>query len=60
MEKRFSKIYPRSWAQILLLVGFCLFLFFSNLNRWDLWNPDEPLYRVAREMVNGGLDPHAL
>jgi len=55
MEKRFSKIYSQTWAQILLLVGFCFFLFFFNLNQWDLWNPDEPRYaQVAREMVNGG------
>jgi 4-amino-4-deoxy-L-arabinose transferase-like glycosyltransferase len=55
MEKRFSKIYPQSWAQILLLIGFCFFLFFFNLNRWDLWSPDEPRYaQVAREMVDGG------
>jgi 4-amino-4-deoxy-L-arabinose transferase-like glycosyltransferase len=26
-----------------------------NLNRWDLWSPDEPRYaQVAKEMVNGG------
>ena len=55
MEKRFSKIYPQTWAQIILLVGFCFFLFFFNLNQWDLWSPDEPRYaQVAREMVNGG------
>ncbi len=55
MEKHFSKIYPQKWAQITILIGFCLILFFFNLNRWDLWNPDEPRYaQVAREMVNGG------
>jgi asparagine N-glycosylation enzyme membrane subunit Stt3 len=55
MEKQFSKIYPQSWAQILLLIGFCFFLLFFNLNRWDLWSPDEPRYaQVTREMVNGG------
>jgi len=55
MEKRFSRIYPQKWAQIAILLGVCLFLFFFNLNRWDLWNPDEPRYaQVAREMVNGG------
>ncbi len=55
MEKRFSKIYPQTWAQVILLVGFCFFLFFFNLNQWDLWSPDEPRYaQVAREMVDGG------
>jgi len=38
-----------------ILVAFCFMLFFFNLNRWDLWNPDEPRYaQVAREMVHGG------
>ena len=55
MKKPFSKIYPQKWAQIAILTGFCLILFFFNLNRWDLWNSDEPRYaQVAREMVNGG------
>jgi 4-amino-4-deoxy-L-arabinose transferase-like glycosyltransferase len=55
MEKRFSEIYPQTWAQVILLVGFCFFLFFFNLNQWDLWSPDEPRYaQVAREMVDGG------
>src|SRR4030065_808190 len=55
MEKQFSKIYPQKWAQIAILVGFCLILFFFNLDRWDLWNPDEPRdAQVAKEMVNGG------
>ena len=55
LEKPFSKIYPQKWVQIALLILFCFFLFFVNLNRWDLWNPDEPRYaQVAREMVNGG------
>jgi len=55
MEKRFSNIYPQKWVQILLLLGFCFVLYFLNLGRWDLWNPDEPRYaQVAREMVNGG------
>ncbi len=56
MKKRQSpKIYPQKWAQIVLLIGFCFILFFLNLGRWDLWNPDEPRYaQVAREMVQGG------
>ena len=55
MEKRFSKIYPQQYAQIIILLVFCFILYFLNLGRWDLWNPDEPRYaQVAREMVNGG------
>jgi len=55
MEDRISRIYPQKWAQILLLLGFCLVIYFVNLGRWDLWNPDEPRYaEVAREMVKGG------
>jgi len=55
MEERFSKIYPQKWGQILLLMGFCLVLYFLNLGRWDLWNPDEPRYaQVAKEMVSRG------
>ena len=55
MEKQFSNIYPQKWAQIIILIGFCLILFFFNLSRWDLWNPDEPRYaQVAKEMVTRG------
>jgi hypothetical protein len=55
MENRVSKIYPQKWAQILLLLGFCFIIYFVNLGRWDLWNPDEPRYaEVAKEMVKGG------
>jgi 4-amino-4-deoxy-L-arabinose transferase-like glycosyltransferase len=55
MGKSFSKIYPQKWVQIAILVGFCIILYFPNLGRWDLWNPDEPRYaEVAREMVNRG------
>jgi len=55
MEKRFSRIYPQKWIQIAILIGFCVALYFLNLGRWDLWNPDEPRYaQVAREMVQGG------
>ncbi len=54
MERRFSKFYPQKWAQIALLVGLCLVIYFVNLGQWDLWNPDEPRYaEVAREMVKG-------
>ncbi len=36
-------------------MGFCFVIYFLNLGRWDLWNPDEPRYaQVAREMVEGG------
>ncbi len=53
--KRFSNIYPQKWAQLFVLLGFCLLLYFLNLGQWDLWSPDEPRYaQVAREMVNGG------
>ena len=55
MEDQYSKIYPQKWAQILFLLGFCFIIYFINLGRWDLWNPDEPRYaQVAKEMVNGG------
>jgi 4-amino-4-deoxy-L-arabinose transferase-like glycosyltransferase len=55
VEKRFSKIFHQPWLQIAFLLGFCLVIYFLNLGRWDLWNPDEPRYaQVAREMVDGG------
>ena len=55
MERFTSKFYPQKWVQIAILIGFCIILYFLNLGRWDLWNPDEPRYaQVAREMVNRG------
>jgi 4-amino-4-deoxy-L-arabinose transferase-like glycosyltransferase len=55
MERSISKFYPQKWVQVAILIGFCIVLYFFNLGRWDLWNPDEPRYaQVAREMVNGG------
>jgi 4-amino-4-deoxy-L-arabinose transferase-like glycosyltransferase len=55
MEKRLSQVYPQKWVQIGILIGFCIILYFLNLGRWDLWNPDEPRYaQVAREMINRG------
>jgi len=41
--------------QVVFLFVLCLMLYFVNLGRWDLWNPDEPRYgQVAREIVQGG------
>lgn len=42
MGKSFSKIYPQQWVQIVILIGFCMILYFLTLGQWDLWNPDEP------------------
>ena len=44
---------------LLLIISFLLF--FTNINGWDLWNPDEPRYaQVAREMRDTGewILPH--
>ncbi|NWG01485.1 MAG: glycosyltransferase family 39 protein [Syntrophaceae bacterium] len=55
MDKRFFKRSPQPLAQFILLLGFCLVIYFINLGQWDLWNPDEPRYaEVSREMVQGG------
>ena len=54
MEQLFKRLSERR-VQVGFLLIFCLFLYFINLGRWDLWNPDEPRYgQVAREIVNGG------
>jgi 4-amino-4-deoxy-L-arabinose transferase-like glycosyltransferase len=54
-EKGFLKVWLQPWVQIILLAGFCFFLYFLNLGQWDLWNPDEPRYaQVAKEMVSRG------
>ncbi len=54
MYQRFLKMSP-PWVQIATLLGLCFVIYFVNLDRWDLWNPDEPRYaEVSREMVNGG------
>jgi 4-amino-4-deoxy-L-arabinose transferase-like glycosyltransferase len=55
MSQRFSQRVPQPWTQVVLLLGFCMVIYFVNLGRWDLWSPDEPRYaEVSREMVNGG------
>jgi len=52
----------RKSALKILVILFCGFiLFFFNLDKWDLWNPDEPRYaQVAKEMLKSGnfLIPH--
>ena len=53
--EQLSKRLSERRVQVGFLVAFCLVLYFVNLGRWDLWNPDEPRYgQVAREIVNGG------
>ncbi|MEW6377531.1 MAG: hypothetical protein AB1502_17305 [Thermodesulfobacteriota bacterium] len=55
MEPRISNICSKKSAQIAILLWFCFILYFLNIGRWDLWNPDEPRYaEVAREMVERG------
>jgi 4-amino-4-deoxy-L-arabinose transferase-like glycosyltransferase len=55
MMERLSKRLSERRVQVFLLLIFCILLYFINLGRWDLWNPDEPRYgQVAREIVNGG------
>ncbi len=42
---------------ILVLLGFCFFLFILGVGRWGLWDPDEPRYaEVAKEMVTNSKD----
>ena len=54
-SKTVWNVADRKWVQFILLIGFCVVVYFANLNRWDLWSPDEPRYaEVAREMVTGG------
>lgn len=55
MDKTFFQKTPQPLAQFILLLGFCVVIYFVNLSQWDLWNPDEPRYaEVSREMVQGG------
>ncbi len=55
MWERWAKHLSEPRVQVGFLLAFCLLLYFFNLDRWDLWNPDEPRYgQVAREIVNGG------
>jgi hypothetical protein len=50
-----KQLLQHPWAQIILLLVFCLLLFILGIGRWDLWNPDEPRYaQVAKEMVARG------
>ncbi len=55
MEGWLSEIYKRQWLSIVIILGLCFVLYFLNIGRWDLWNPDEPRYaQISREMVNRG------
>lgn len=55
MDKISSNFGDKSLFQISFLLVFCFFLFFVNLGKWDLWNPDEPRYaQVAKEMIQRG------
>ncbi len=54
MVQRFFRMSP-PWVQIAFLLGLCSVIYFVNLDRWDLWNPDEPRYaEVSKEMVDRG------
>jgi 4-amino-4-deoxy-L-arabinose transferase-like glycosyltransferase len=55
MQEKLPNLYPKKKTHILVLIGLCVVLYFVNIGRWDLWDPDEPRYgQVAREMVSGG------
>src|SRR5512137_12305 len=55
MGKQFFDVNSSKKTHILILIGFCVLLYFVNLGGWDLWNPDEPRYaQVSREMVERG------
>jgi len=54
-EKRFPKIYKRSWVPIAVLLGFCFIFYFPILGRWELRGHDEVRYtQVAREIAERG------
>ena len=55
MQEKLFNLYSPKKIHILILIGLCVVLYFVNIGRWDLWDPDEPRYgQVAREMVSGG------
>jgi 4-amino-4-deoxy-L-arabinose transferase-like glycosyltransferase len=55
MKHRCFELCQQKWAQILLLSGFCLILYFLTLGQWELRGHDEIRYtQIAREMVEGG------
>ena len=55
LKGRISKIYYQTWAQVALLVGFCIVFYFLALGQWKLRGHDEVRYtQIAREIVKGG------